>query len=87
MTALPKDLALSPAEMADRAADVATLLKTLSHPARLMIVCTLVEGSSPLAIWRSGSICTSRISPSTSPCSEAPALSIPGAMASRFSTG
>ena len=35
---------LSPAEMASRAGEVATLLKTLSHPARLMIVCTLVEG-------------------------------------------
>lgn len=35
---------LSPAEMAGRAADVANLLKTLSHEARLMIVCTLVEG-------------------------------------------
>lgn len=36
---------LSPAEMASRAAEVASLLKTLSHPARLMIVCTLVEGA------------------------------------------
>ncbi|TCU05351.1 ArsR family transcriptional regulator [Rhizobium sullae] len=35
---------LSPAEMANRAGEVAVLLKTLSHPARLMIVCTLVEG-------------------------------------------
>ncbi|OCI90850.1 transcriptional regulator [Agrobacterium sp. 13-626] len=35
---------LSPAEMASRAGEVADLLKTLSHPARLMIVCTLVEG-------------------------------------------
>ncbi|MFT4183889.1 MAG: sulfite-sensing transcriptional repressor BigR [Rhizobium sp.] len=35
---------LSPAEMAVRAADVANLLKTLSHQARLMIVCMLVEG-------------------------------------------
>jgi len=35
---------LSPAEMASRAGEVANLLKTLSHPARLMIVCTLVEG-------------------------------------------
>lgn len=37
-------MALSAAEMADRAGEVANLLKTLSHPARLMIVCTLVEG-------------------------------------------
>jgi len=36
---------LSTAEMASRAGEVADLLKTLSHPARLMIVCTLVEGS------------------------------------------
>lgn len=35
---------LSPTEMANRAGEVANLLKTLSHPARLMIVCTLVEG-------------------------------------------
>lgn len=35
---------LSPAEMASRVGEVANLLKTLSHPARLMIVCTLVEG-------------------------------------------
>ena len=35
---------LSPAEMAGRAGEVADLLKTLSHQARLMIVCTLVEG-------------------------------------------
>ncbi len=35
---------LSPAEMAARAGEVASLLKTLSHPGRLMIVCTLVEG-------------------------------------------
>lgn len=34
---------LSPAEMVGRAEEVATLLKTLSHQARLMIVCTLVE--------------------------------------------
>ncbi len=34
---------LSPAEMSLRAGEVANLLKTLSHPARLMIVCTLVE--------------------------------------------
>lgn len=35
---------LSPAEMAGRAGAFANLLKTLSHQARLMIVCTLVEG-------------------------------------------
>ncbi|MBA4785068.1 MAG: helix-turn-helix transcriptional regulator, partial [Rhizobiales bacterium] len=35
---------LSPTELAGRAGEVANLLKTLSHPARLMIVCTLVEG-------------------------------------------
>lgn len=35
---------MSPADLALPAAEVANLLKTLSHPARLMIVCTLVEG-------------------------------------------
>jgi ArsR family transcriptional regulator len=30
--------------MEGRAGEVALLLRTLSHPARLMIVCTLVEG-------------------------------------------
>ncbi|TWB11643.1 ArsR family transcriptional regulator [Rhizobium sp. ERR 1071] len=35
---------LSPVEMAGRAGEVADLLKTLSHQARLMIVCSLVEG-------------------------------------------
>nr|WP_113865153.1 sulfite-sensing transcriptional repressor BigR [Brenneria salicis]NMN91108.1 ArsR family transcriptional regulator [Brenneria salicis ATCC 15712 = DSM 30166]RBP66608.1 ArsR family transcriptional regulator [Brenneria salicis ATCC 15712 = DSM 30166]RLM32068.1 transcriptional regulator [Brenneria salicis ATCC 15712 = DSM 30166] len=35
---------LSPAEMSLRAGEVSSLLKTLSHPARLMIVCTLVDG-------------------------------------------
>lgn len=35
---------LSPVDMAGRAGEVANLLKTLSHPARLMIVCTLIEG-------------------------------------------
>ncbi|KGE02168.1 sulfite-sensing transcriptional repressor BigR [Rhizobium sp. YS-1r] len=34
----------SPADLARRAGEVANLLKTLSHPARLVIVCTLVEG-------------------------------------------
>ena len=31
-------------EMEQRAGEVAALLKTLSHPVRLMLVCTLVEG-------------------------------------------
>lgn len=35
---------LPPAEMSIRAGEVSTLLKTISHPARLMIVCTLVDG-------------------------------------------
>jgi DNA-binding transcriptional ArsR family regulator len=35
---------LSPAEMKGQADDVAALLKTLAHPARLMLACTLVEG-------------------------------------------
>lgn len=32
------------AEMQERAGEVAGLLKTLVHPARLMLACTLVEG-------------------------------------------
>lgn len=32
------------AEMGARATDVAVLLKTLAHPVRLMLACTLVEG-------------------------------------------
>lgn len=35
---------LSAADLSLRAGEVANLLKTLSHPARLMIVCTLIEG-------------------------------------------
>jgi len=35
---------LSPSDLSLRAGEVADLLKTLSHPARLMIVCCLVEG-------------------------------------------
>lgn len=35
---------LTPAEMSIRAGEVSSLLKTISHPARLMIVCTLVDG-------------------------------------------
>lgn len=31
-------------EMACRAGEVATLLKTLAHPVRLMLACTLAEG-------------------------------------------
>lgn len=40
MTQAPMDRA----ELAGRAAEVAGLLKTLAHPNRLMIVCTLIEG-------------------------------------------
>lgn len=35
---------LAPAEMQARAAEVALLLKTLAHPARLMLACSLAEG-------------------------------------------
>lgn len=35
---------MSAADMEARATEVAALLKTLSHPARLMLVCTLVGG-------------------------------------------
>jgi DNA-binding transcriptional ArsR family regulator len=36
-------LSMTREEMEGRAQEVAGLLKTLSHPARLMLVCTLVE--------------------------------------------
>lgn len=36
--------ALAPSEMASRATEVAGLLKTLAHPARLMLACKLAEG-------------------------------------------
>jgi len=36
--------AMSPAEMEARAGEVAALLKTLSHPVRLRLACTLAEG-------------------------------------------
>ena len=39
---LAKEMPLE--EMENRAGEVAKLLKTLAHPARLMLVCTLVEG-------------------------------------------
>ncbi len=35
---------LRPTDMQARATEVAVLLKTLAHPARLMLVCTLIEG-------------------------------------------
>ncbi|TKB31302.1 MAG: helix-turn-helix transcriptional regulator, partial [Mesorhizobium sp.] len=35
---------MSLAAMESRAGEVAALLKTLAHPMRLMLVCTLVEG-------------------------------------------
>lgn len=36
--------AISPADMEARAGEVAALLKTLAHPARLRLACALVEG-------------------------------------------
>lgn len=36
----------SPAQMARHAADAAALLKALAHPARLLVLCQLVEGDS-----------------------------------------
>ena len=36
----------SPAQMALHAQEAATLLKALAHPARLMVLCQLVEGES-----------------------------------------
>ncbi len=35
---------MTPAEMEVRAGEVALLLKTLAHPTRLMLACTLAEG-------------------------------------------
>lgn len=35
---------MTPAEMEARAGEVAALLKTLSHPARLRLACALAEG-------------------------------------------
>lgn len=43
MASSPKEMAI-PASMAVRAEEVSALLKTLAHPARLMLVCTLVDG-------------------------------------------
>ncbi|MFB9979299.1 sulfite-sensing transcriptional repressor BigR [Mesorhizobium kowhaii] len=40
----PDAVDMSPAAMESRAGEVAALLKTLAHPMRLMLVCTLVEG-------------------------------------------
>lgn len=40
----PVAMKMSPAAMESRAGEVAALLKTLAHPMRLMLVCTLVEG-------------------------------------------
>ncbi|MCF3638590.1 sulfite-sensing transcriptional repressor BigR [Rhizobium sp. TRM95111] len=37
-------MTLAPDAMETKAAEVAGLLKTLAHPSRLMLVCTLVEG-------------------------------------------
>lgn len=43
MASSPKEKAI-PASMAVQAEEVSALLKTLAHPARLILVCTLVEG-------------------------------------------
>ncbi|KPF62838.1 ArsR family transcriptional regulator [Bosea sp. AAP35] len=43
-TASPQSAAMSPAEMEARAVEVAGLLKTLAHPGRLMLACTLAQG-------------------------------------------
>ncbi len=36
--------AMAPGDMEARASEAASLLKTLAHPARLMLACTLAEG-------------------------------------------
>ncbi|QRM53215.1 sulfite-sensing transcriptional repressor BigR [Sinorhizobium sp. BG8] len=43
-TKLGTSAGMTPATMEQRAGEVAGLLKTLAHPARLMLVCTLAEG-------------------------------------------
>lgn len=42
--ATPPPPEMTPADMATRATEVAGLLKTLAHPARLMLACMLAEG-------------------------------------------
>lgn len=44
MQAAVETTGLARADMAERAGDVAGLLKTLAHPVRLMLACTLAEG-------------------------------------------
>ncbi len=46
MTAIEKSASatMPPEEMASRAEEVASLLKTMAHPVRLMLACTLAEG-------------------------------------------
>lgn len=44
VTVLKRSIAMSPSEMEARAGEVAGLLKTLAHPARLMLACALAEG-------------------------------------------
>lgn len=39
---------MTPMTMEKKATEVAGLLKTLAHPGRLMLVCTLVEGEFPV---------------------------------------
>lgn len=40
----PSPQMMSPEDMEARAGEVASLLKTLAHPTRLMLACTLVDG-------------------------------------------
>ncbi|MBN9074827.1 MAG: helix-turn-helix transcriptional regulator [Rhizobiales bacterium] len=40
----PKRRIVAPKDMQGRADEVAALLKTMAHPARLMLACTLAEG-------------------------------------------
>lgn len=43
-TAMPGNRPRSPHEMASHAAEAASLLRALAHPARLLVLCQLVEG-------------------------------------------
>lgn len=41
--AIPPRAEMAPGDMEERASEAASLLKTLAHPARLMLACTLAE--------------------------------------------
>lgn len=75
------------AEMEERAVEVAILLKTLAHPARLMLACTLAQGSFLLASWKPSWISASPHFPSNLGFCVRRALLKRGARPNRSSTG